>query len=218
MQRNPHLVLGLALLLSACAEGEAAKTIVVTRLAPGDVPAGAAHRGSVEAARTWRDATGDNLLLLTRTEEMDTIVDESRMRQREIYGYHYVRDGDRYRLLWRTNDFVRECDLDIALSYAPGSLQVTDVDGDGTAETSYVYDQACMGGLDPATVKLILHEGATKYAIRGSADLRDIGPTYPAPEMRPDAALVSQPLLYAHAEREWNRFIRTNRWPDEGAP
>jgi len=217
MPRNPALLLVFALLLAPSAV--VAQGIVARRVAAREVPAGAAHRGTVEAARRWTDRNGDNLLLLTRTDELTTSnADGERFRAREIYAYHYVREGAGYRLLWQTTDFVRECDLDLALDYAPGSLQVTDVDADGIAETSYVYRKACRGGVDPPGLKLILHEGATKYAIRGSGDMRDIGPEYPAPEMRLDAALEREPALRAFAVRQWGRFVREPRWPDEGAP
>ncbi|HEU0052247.1 MAG TPA: hypothetical protein VFQ39_03675 [Longimicrobium sp.] len=197
----------------------AAQEIAVRRLTPREVPAAAARVGKIEAARQWRDRTGDNLLLLTRTDEVwapDS--DGNDARSREIHGYHYVREGGRYRLLWHTVDFERDCIVDIVLQYAPGSLQVTDVDRDGTAETSYVYQIACMGGVDPTGVKLIMHEGATKYAIRGSSDLRDYGGDYPPPTMNVDPALAREPALRAYAVAQWRRFIRTNRWPDEGAP
>lgn len=213
MPRNPALPIAVALLLTPGAAPS--QGIAARRVAPREVPAAAAHRGTVEAARRWTDRNGENLILLTRTDETTTGGD---LREREIYAYHYVREGAGYRLLWRTVDFERECMFDLLLEFAPGSLQVTDVDADGIAETSYVYGQACRGGVDPPGLKLILHEGATKYAIRGSADLREVGPEYPAPEMRLDAALEREPALRAFAVRQWQRFVRHLRWPAEGAP
>jgi len=218
MPRTLAFLVALALLIAPRVAG--AQGITARRVAPGEVPRDVVYRGRVEGARRWTDRTGDNLLLLTRTDVVTKPgpEDEDPHREREIHAYHYVREGAGYRLLWRTADFVRECPLDLALEYAPGSLQVTDVDADGIAETSYVYRLACQGGVDPSELKLILHEGATKYAIRGSGDLRDAAPGDPAPEMRMDAALRREPALRALAERQWRRFVREMRWPDEGAP
>lgn len=217
MHRLPAVFAVLVLLLAP--RVAAAQEMAIRRIAPRDVPAGAAHRGKVEGARQWRDRLGENLLLLTRTDEReDADEDGNEARSRELYAYHYVREGAGYRLLWQTTDFVRECGLDIVLDFAPGSLQVTDVDRDGTAETSYVYTLACRGGVDPSSMKLILHEGATKYAVRGMTDMRGLGPGYPAPEMAMDAALQRIPALRAHAERQWRRFVRESATPAEGPP
>ncbi|HEX8361191.1 MAG TPA: hypothetical protein VF613_13845 [Longimicrobium sp.] len=194
--------------------GAAAQDIPARRLSAREVPAGLALRGTVEAGRRWRDENGENVLLLTRTRETH----RNDFRGREIHAYHYVRSGPRYRLLWQSADFVRDCPVDVTLEFAPGSLRITDVDADGVAETSFVYALACHGGVDPATMKLILHEGATKYAVRGTTDLRDLAPGYPAPEMRLDPALARVPALRALAERQWRRFVRQRQWPKGGAP
>jgi hypothetical protein len=207
---RPSFIVITTAFLTALTGSASAQQPAVRRLGPREVPAGLEYRGSIEGARRWTDRTGDNVLLLTSFDE--TRSDDPSVHSREIRAYHYVRRGAGYALLWQIQDFVRECDLDIILEYAPGSLQVTDVDADGIAETSFVYQLGCMGGVDPAGLKLILHEGATKYAIRGFTDLRDLGPTYPAPEMRPDAALQRVPLLRAHAVRQWQRFVRARRW------
>ncbi|HEX2201888.1 MAG TPA: hypothetical protein VHG91_01250 [Longimicrobium sp.] len=211
----------LALLaLAAAPRAAGAQEIAVRRLSAREVPAGVERRGTIEAARRWRDRSGDNLLVLTRTAETQGPPNEyaEPSRQREIYVYHYVRDGAGYRLLWRTVDHVRGCDFDLTLSFVPGSLQVTDVDRDGLAETSYAYRLACRSDVSPAALKLILHEGATKYAVRGTGDMRQIAPGYPAPEMRMDPALTREPALRALAERQWRRVVREGAGPEEGAP
>lgn len=207
----------LALLLAPAAA--ASQGIEVRRLAPRDVPRSVVYRGEVEGARQWRDRLGDNLLLLTRTDELPARDENGNdAKTRELYAYHYVREGTGYRLLWQTTDFIRACELDIVLHFKPGSLQVTDVDADGTAETSYVYTLACRGGVDPSSMKLILHEGETKYAIRGSTDMRGLGSEYPPPDMQVDAALARNSVLRAHAERQWRRFVRESGMPEEGPP
>jgi hypothetical protein len=199
----------------------AAQAIAARSLAPAQVPPGVAVAGRVEAARQWSDRTGENLLLLTRTPETtapDPDGDGDVLRSREMHAYHYVRQGAGYRLLWQTVDFVRDCELDLLLQIVPGSVQVTDVDGDGVAETSYAYLLTCTSDVSPLEMKLILHEGAAKYAIRGTTDLRPMDPRYPAPEMRVDPALQREPTLLAFAERQWRRFVRLARWPAEDAP
>jgi hypothetical protein len=192
--------------------------IAARRLAPREVPPGVAFSGRIEAARQWRDRLGDNLILLTRGPQTTTVDRDEEVKGRVLHAYHYVRAGAGYRLLWQTVDSDDECPWDLTVAFVPGSLTVTDADRDGTAETSFLYRLACRGGVDPAGLKLILHEGATKYAIRGSTDMRALGPEYPAPEMRMDPALQRIPALRALAERQWRRFVPEPAEPDEGAP
>lgn len=204
------------LAVQALARPVSAQRIAVQRLTAREIPAGLRTVGRVEAARRWTDRNGLNVLILTRTPETPSA--NADVRRRDIHGYHFVRQGAGYRLLWQTADYVDDCNLDISLNYAPRSLQVTDVDRDGVAETTYVYNLACRGGVDPPGMKLILHEGATKYAIRGDQDYREFGREYPAPEMHVDASLSSQPALRAFAVAQWRRFVRPSAWRREGPP
>jgi hypothetical protein len=187
-----------------------AQDIPARRLTARQVPVGVAFRGEVKAARQWRDRLGENLLLLTNTGEVatpdasafgDSIVSV------DIHAYHYVRNGAGFRLLWHSVDYLRDCDaaLDAYLDFAPGSLRITDVDADGNAETSFVYRDMCSGGADGMGMKLIMHEGATKYAIRGTTN-RTWDP--PPAVMRIDPSFARVPALRAFAVRQWHRFAR----------
>lgn len=199
-----------------------AQQVSVQRLSARDVPAGVSIAGAFKAARRWTDRNGENLLILTRSADVgdSTLVRSGGevIWSSEIHGYHFVGRGAGYRLLWQTIDFVRECPYDIFLDYAAGSLQVTDADRDGVAETTYVYNVDCMSDLSPAKMKLILHEGATKYAIRGTQDLRAVSADYPAPAMQVDPSLASRPLLRAFAVAQWQRFVVYSAWTSREAP
>lgn len=199
-------------------EAAPAQDLAARRLAAGQVPPAARFVGRFEAGRQWRDRNGENLLILTRTPETwapapDEFSDD--VRGRELHAYHYISAGAAYRLLWHTVDFIRQCGEDVDLRFAPGSLRITDVDADGIAESSFVYSLGCRGGVDPLDLKLILHEGAAKYAIRGFTDLRELSPDYPAPEWTLDPALARNPALRAFAERQWRRFVREPQRPDD---
>jgi hypothetical protein len=213
------LTISIALFLIPAAS--AAQDVAARRLAAGQVPPAVRFAGRFEAGRQWRDRNGENLLLLTRTPEKWAPAPNelsSDGRGRELHAYHYLRDGAGYRLLWHTVDFIRQCEVDVTLRFAPGSLRITDVDADGIAESSFIYSLGCHGGVDPMDLKLILHEGATKYAIRGFTDLRELSRDYPAPKWTLDPALARNPALRAFAERQWRRFVRDRRWPDEDVP
>src|SRR4051794_3474654 len=99
------VVAAICLLVGAAVRPSAAQQIAAERVAPRDVPAGLSIVGNVEEARRWRDRNGQNLLVLTRTEEVwgkDSLGNDAR--SREIHGYHFVRQGSGYRLLWQTLD------------------------------------------------------------------------------------------------------------------
>lgn len=170
-------------------------------------PAGMPGQGRPVAVKRWTDRLGENTLILTQT---------GRARSREcpdpdggcsdadVYAYHWVRKPEGMLLLWTTHDFVRGCPVDLSARYVPESVAVTDLDGDGVAETSFVYFLACRGDVSPATMKLILHEGAQKYAARGTS--RPRGATEGG-EVRMDEAFARGPRPFASfANAQWLRF------------
>jgi hypothetical protein len=201
-------VLSLVLTPSICTAQQIESRIVQPRA----IPAEAAYTGNLVAARSWTDALGENLLILSLTDELPSRGEYGR--DIETYGYHYLRREGGYALLWRTTDFVRKCDLDMTLKVGPRTVAITDLDADGTAETTFMYIMGCYGGVDPLTMKLLMHEGATKYAIRGSTDLSVElhSPDY-ASEMNIDPSLRDGPAAFREfAVRHWNRFKRYSPW------
>lgn len=194
----------------------AAQPITSRAVEARSLPRGAVFRGDLVAAREWTDRAGHNILLLTRTPEFTSRGEcDSSLpcRDQELYAYHYVLGPGGYSLLWTVTDFVRECDLDMAVAFEPRSIAITDLDRDGVGETGFMYVLGCAGGVDPLTMKLIMHEGTTKYAIRGSTDLAaEYGP-WAAGRMVVDAALSGAPPAFqTFAVQQWKRFSRHVSW------
>ena len=187
---------------------------------PFDAPAAARlpHRGAIVAGRQWRDADGEHTLLLTQTGKLPTRVraadlpvpDEPAF-DAEVYGYHYTHaagaptPGDAARLLWRTADFERGCSFDLYAGFLEKAVTITDLDRDGVAETTFLYTLACRSDVSSATRKLIMHEGAAKYAIRGTTAV----PGDPhGGRMVPDAAFAQAPPSFrAHAVALGKRYV-----------
>ena len=69
---------------------------------------------------------------------------------------------------WTLTDFERDCRFDLYAGFLPDGLTITDLDGDGLAESTLLYTLSCRSDVSPARLKLILHEGKAKYAIRGT--------------------------------------------------
>ncbi|KAA9331482.1 hypothetical protein F0P96_14670 [Hymenobacter busanensis] len=133
------------------------------------VPPGLALPGQLLESRRWTDAAGDNLLVVYRTKPATEKHSEMEGEQHvELFARQYVRPANgRYQELWRLQDAVRHCPFDMWLGPLPSSTRITDLDQDGTTETTLVYKLTCRSDVSPSQMKLIMHEGPAKYALRG---------------------------------------------------
>jgi hypothetical protein len=124
--------------------------------------------GKLIEAKQWTDTNGQNLLVILRTPERTVpSKDMDEARQAELHVRQYVRHNGLYQELWRLQDAVRECPVDLTLGPLPGATSITDLDNDGQTETTVLYRLACRGDVSPAQLKLIMREGKMKYALRG---------------------------------------------------
>lgn len=130
------------------------------------------YTGNIVSGKRWTDKNGENILILTKTKVKEKRSKqnsfEEEVRECELYGYHYVSTGGSYSLLWKINDFVKDCPFDLTLDFIPGSLSITDLNDNGIAESTFLYKMACRGDVSPSDLKLIMHENDNKYALRGS--------------------------------------------------
>jgi len=169
----------------------------------GTLPASVKYDGKMVAGAKWEDNNGLNILIINETPEKTQSGDE---RMKELFAYQYIIDGENSKQLWKVNDFIKECPLDISLSYMPKSLTITDLDNNGIAENTFMYRMACKGDVSPDDMKLIMHEAGSKYAIRGSMLLELAGEKYGG-EMKIDASFDKAPKEFLdHAKAEWTKF------------
>lgn len=198
---------------------EAKAGIVASEVRPADLPRNLPLQGRVVVARRWTDRLGDNLLVLTETPPAERCDDDGMCYTTlETYGYHYLLSGGAQTLLWRTSDAVRDCELDMTLAVHPGSVTVTDLDGDGTAETAFAYAMACRGDVSPYDMKLLMHEGAAKFALRGHTTApggENEPDAYPS-EMTVDPAFNrAPPEFLRYATEQWRRYERYSAWGNQ---
>jgi hypothetical protein len=181
--------------------------IPVQNVAGRSIPRSMPHEGRLVAAKRWTDRLGENTLILTQTGKRRASrceYGEEVCSDAEVYAYHYVRSGASTSLVWRTTDFERGCSFDLYAGYLPESIAVTDLDADGVAESSFMYLLACRSDVSPATLKLIMHEGAQKYAARGSSRPRG---ARMGGEMQLDQAFARAPRAFGEFVRvQWRRF------------
>jgi len=196
MKSFPFLLALLLLAFGARAQ------LRVSPLAPAAVPAALRRSGRVVQALRYTDRTGTYTVLATQSGPAADPNSQSGSGQRaDLYVYHYPATGPAP--TWQVRDFVADCQLDLVTNFSPQGLTVTDLDQDGTAEVWLVYRTGCRGDISPDTQKIIMYEGARKYAVRGTTrtvlDGQSEGGAYTL-----DAAWQAAPAAFRrHAEQLW---------------
>ncbi|OGR06816.1 MAG: hypothetical protein A3K23_02125 [Desulfobacca sp. RBG_16_58_9] len=181
------------------------------------LPKEISYKGEIVAGGRWLDKNGENLLLLCETGSFNSPVPPNSRdnpygewgRAAELHSYHYVKDKEKHRLLWKLYDFVEICPYDLDLAFLPNSLTITDLDHNGIAESTFLYKLGCRSDLSPVQLKLIMHEGKAKYAIRGET----IVPGDP-PQKKIGGQQIIDPVFHRapkvfldHAVQQWNAFV-----------
>ncbi len=132
------------------------------------LPSSLKYKGKIVEGVEWKDKKGDNILLLTTTGLFIDADPETYRNSCELYAYHFIKTDKEWKMVWQLTDFIRECDLDIILDFKKNTLSITDLNKNNIAESWIMYEMSCKGDVSPNDLKLIMHEGEKKYAIRGS--------------------------------------------------
>jgi hypothetical protein len=167
------------------------------------------YQGKIVGGARWMDSNGENFLLLTQTgkfpSKAKSAAEEDDNFDAEVYAYDYVKKDGKVSLLWKITDFERSCSFDLYAGFLKGALFITDLDSNGVAESLFLYKLSCRSDVSPAKLKLIMHEGVTKYAIRGTTKLPG---DYGGGEMNIDAAFKeAKPMLREFAVENWKKYV-----------
>jgi hypothetical protein len=166
----------------------------LTLLSEVDIPETMKFRGNYLTGVKWEDSLGVNFLLLSQTPviqparaiqgdrnfqvmiingKLDTVYDvKADFKEKEIYAIQYVQTGDSTYLLWKLIDFVRDCSFDLTIDFLNDRPLITDLDKNRICESWLVYWLGCRSDVSALDMKLILHIGSNKYAIRGKRIVR----------------------------------------------
>jgi len=129
-------------------------------------------------------------------------VDGHDARSARLYATLFADGDDGARQRWLIEDLVDTCPVDVTAQFRDPATTISDADGDGTPEIWIAYLVTCRSDVSPATLKLIGHEGAQKYALRGHTRMlfpdSTVGGEYEA-----DPALKRAPKLLEHASKLW---------------
>jgi hypothetical protein len=184
---------------------------------PKSLPAEIRYKGEVVAGARWLDKNGENLLLLCKTGPVSKPLPRSSKYYgfeewgvtAELHGYHYVKAKEKFALLWKVFDSAKLCPFDLVATFLPNSLTITDLDGNGIAESTFLYKLGCRSDVSPVQLKLIMHEGKAKYALRGETMVPTTEPGKKLGGQKTvDPAFDHAPKVFLdYAGQQWHAFV-----------
>lgn len=163
-----------------------------------EVPQNIQYKGKPVDVREINDAEGTHVVVLSKVE--DKTMGE-RGYKSEIFAYKYTYINGEYKKNWEIKEFNPS--VLVTVNFLD-PLQIADIDKDGIAETLFVYAIA-PDGLDPITLKLMLHYKDNKYAIRGEIPQQD-SDEY---KKKVDPSFDHLPVpVKAYALKFWDRTVK----------
>jgi len=187
--------LAIAMLCALAIGAQAAPS--VKPLSATQLPAGVSFKGDFKQAVRWTDAEGDNIVVVSTHSDDDSEYGSND----DLYAVRYTIADGKAQARWNLHDYIHDCGEDHQATFFRGAaLQITDLDDNGTAEVWMAYRLMCRGDISSDTMKVIVYQGAQKYAMRGETkDAGGQGGSYTF-----DAAFVEAPkALREFAGKLW---------------
>jgi hypothetical protein len=194
---------GLFLLLSF--SGACSAQLKVEKLNKSTIPQNTRYTGNIIEAARWKDALGDNLVILT-TEKTQSKNASDNGTDASLYAYHYLVKGDSSKQTWKVYDHVKACPVDIFLYFVEKSFAVTDLDKNGKAEVWLMYKNSCQGDVSPVSMKIIMYENNKKFALRGTTKVQASATEHMGGQFVFDEAFKKAPVAFRqYAEKLWQK-------------
>lgn len=178
-----------------------------------EIPSTISFKGnSFYAAYKWYDKTGNNILVLstsslsTNNKEIGETENTMELFARLIN----LKDPDKPTIVWDMYDAEKKCIFDITCEFVDHN--VTDLDNDSLKEVMIMYKLCCRSDVSPATMKLIMREGKTKYALRGKMVfiIPDIPDSLFADTREIDLTKIPKEELEKTMLRDWGCYDNAN--------
>jgi hypothetical protein len=184
--------------------------IKVTPLNKSAVPAYIKLIGRMVSAARYRDKNGEHVVIATETGATPTknpLSDED-FQDADVFATDYLIAGNQATIFWQIHDFIKTCGLDIKAKFVPSTFAVTDLNKDGTAEVWLMYATACRGDVGPANLKIIMHDGSRKFAMRGNSKVELSANEHYGGEYKFDEAFINGPEEFRqYAWQLWKRNV-----------
>jgi hypothetical protein len=157
---------------------------------------------------SWTGVSGERVavfLTSSKKGQKHDTVHESRT----LYVTTFAKKGLAFEKVEDIMEYVAPCALDLIATFFDKSIGLTDLDGDGEGELTFAYSVGCGGDVSPTTMKLIMLEGKTKYALRGVTRVDPGTGTRMGGDYKADFKKAPESFL-AHAKKVWEANADTN--------
>lgn len=186
-------------------------SLVTTKIDSAQVSKALKYKGNFKEGFQWKDKTGEYIVFTSETGVYinENFPHENDGSDAEVFAQCYSLGNNQ--LVWKVNDFIKDCMVDIDAAFKTNTLSVTDLDKNGIAEVWMVYELACKGDVSPSDLKVIMYEGNQKFAMRGQTKIRtgieNHGkPVFEGGSYTFDKAFKEGPKEFRdYAEKLWNK-------------
>ncbi len=178
-----------------------------------ELPENISFKGtSFYGAYKWYDKNGWNLLVLStkttsaKNKEIDEVENSA-----ELFARQYnLKDPAKPVVTWDMYDAELKCIFDITCAFI--NTEITDLDSNGTKETFIAYKTSCRSDVSPAIMKVIMHEGKKKYALRGKMIfiIPDVPDTLFPATREIDLSKISKTEIEKTMFRDWGCYENAN--------
>ncbi|MDF2187984.1 hypothetical protein [Paraflavitalea sp. CAU 1676] len=206
MKKCFYLLASMVFLVASSGFAQLTTTKVPINQLPKDIK----YSGKVKEAIKFSDKAGEQLVIITETGEYvdKKLKHENDGRDAEVYAYLFQLTGGTVKQSWRIYDFIHDCEVDLAASFVKNTLQVTDLDKNGIAEVWVMYTTVCHGDVSPMEMKVIMYQGAQKYAMRGETRVKASETETYGGDYKFDPAFVKAPkVIRDFAMKLWKEHV-----------
>lgn len=173
----------------------------------GTLPAGIKKvSGKVERWVSWQDSRGDNVAIFSQATKEKARKDGERLLSKSLHVTVFSGKDGRMKRVREVRELANACLFDLTNEVRETSVGVTDLDGDGIGELTFVYVTGCRSDVSPLSMKLLVLEGADKHILRGTTQV-NTGPEKVGGEFKAEFGKKAPPAFLDHASKVWAKFV-----------
>lgn len=180
-----------------------------------EVPKYIEYEGSPKCVIKWKDKQGDHFVLTSETgihQSPKFSHDNEYSSDAELFAYHYLKNNNSQKRLWKIYDYIKDCPVEIEASFIKNTLHITDLDNNGVKEIWLMYRKVCHGDISPLEMKIIMYEGSQKFAMRGYNKVQVGEDIYDGGDYKFDPRFTNGPATFREfAKKMWSEHV-LHKW------
>ncbi|HEY8931525.1 MAG TPA: hypothetical protein VIM55_20145 [Mucilaginibacter sp.] len=182
--------------------------IKLTKIDPKTLPKTVQYKGVIDHAVKYSDKAGEHLMITTEANSVKKSEDSDDEKTQDLFASNYLLTYGQWILEWQMHDLVDACQFDMGGGYIPNTFAVTDLNNDGIAEVWLTYTLVCRSDVSPDDMKIIMHEGSKKFAMRGHTKVKVNATRYMGGDYKFDDAFKAGPDAFRqYALKLWNKNV-----------